>query len=115
LALTFLLQWYVVGSWEAWHGTVAFGARFFVNSVPMFVLGLAALFHRLQARVSRPVLVAVSGAFVLWNFLLIVQYVFQWIPRSGPVSLSLLVRNQFTVAPRSLGQVWGFVVARLRR
>jgi hypothetical protein len=115
LALTFLLQWYVVGSWEAWHGTVAFGARFFVNSVPMFVLGLAALLHRLQARVSRPALVAVSGAFVLWNFLLIVQYVFQWIPRSGPVSLSLLVRNQFTVAPRSLGQVWGFVVARLRR
>lgn len=115
LGLTFLLQLYLIGSWEAWHGTVAFGARFFVNSVPMFVLGLAALVDRLQRRFSAAALTVAGAAFVAWNFLLIVQYALQLIPRAGPVSLSLLVRNQFTAVPQRLGQVLGLLAARFFR
>jgi hypothetical protein len=115
LATAFLLQLYVIGSWVAWHGTVAFGARFFVNSVPMFVLGLAALVDRLQRRVSATVLTAAGAVFVAWNFLLIVQYVLQLIPRAGPVSIAQMVSNQFTMVPRSLNKVLGLWMARLFR
>ncbi|MCC7355737.1 MAG: hypothetical protein IT330_18500 [Anaerolineae bacterium] len=115
LALTFLLQLYVIGSWVAWHGTVAFGARFFVNSMPMFVLGLTALIDRLRQRVPATALAAAGGAFVAWNFLLIVQYALQLIPRAGPVSITQMIANQFTVVPQSLGKVVGLLMARLSR
>lgn len=115
LMTTFLLQLYVIGSWVAWHGTVAFGARFFVNSVPMFVLGLAALADRLRQRVPPAVLAAAAGAFVAWNFLLIIQYALQLIPRAGPVSIAQMVSNQFTVVPRSLSKVIRLLITRLSR
>ncbi len=115
LAMAFLLQLYVIGSWVAWHGTVAFGARFFVNSVPMFTLGLAALVDRLRRRISATVLSAAGAVFIAWNFLLIIQYALQLIPRAGPVSIAQMVSNQFTAVPRSLSKVLELLTARFSR
>ncbi len=113
LLIAFLLQLYLIGSYDAWHSSPAFGARYFVNMLPMFVLGLAALTDWMRPRMSFTPLVAAAAAFVLWNFSLIVQYSLQLVPRFGPVALSQMVQNQFLVVPRYLGRVVGLMLSRL--
>jgi len=97
----FTCQLYVIGSWFAWSGGVAFGPRFWANMIVVFTLGLVALIQRLP-RIPRQVIVGVCSAFILWNVLLIVQYALETIPRSGPVDLVVMGRNQFLVIPNHL-------------
>jgi hypothetical protein len=99
LLASFLLQLAVIGSWGVWHGGNAFGQRFFVNLSPVFGFGLAAILKELAARVSLKTLACLCGAFIVWNFLLILQYALETIPRYGPVSLKELVINQFLIIP----------------
>jgi hypothetical protein len=65
-----LLMTYLNASVEDWWGGAGFGGRRFDSLVPLFVLGLAALFawfHALAAR--RPAIVtgAIFAALLLWN------------------------------------------------
>jgi hypothetical protein len=99
LLCNFALQLYVVGSWVIWSGGISFGPRFFLNSVPAFAIGLAVVLSELRKRVPRSVAAALCGAFVLWNFGLMVQYVLQLVPRAGEVPLRQMVFNQFAVVP----------------
>ncbi len=103
LGCLFLAQLYVVSSWFGWSGNVAFGPRFWVAQTTLFALGLAALLHTLPGK--RTALVTVGGVFIIWNFLLIVQYALQVIPRHGRVDLALMVRNQFMVIPENLPRI----------
>jgi len=105
LVASFCIQLGVIGSWNHWHGDNAFGQRFFVNLTPAFMFGFAALVNELRGRVSPKTLGAMCSIFILWNFLLIVQYAMQTIPRGGPVSLSVLARNQFLIIPRNLSRI----------
>jgi hypothetical protein len=115
LAFSFLLQVYLVGSYDAWDSSPAFGARYSVNTAPMFALGLASLLNWLRRRVPFSATVAALGAFVLWNGALIVQYSLQLVPRAGPISIPTMVYNQFLVVPRRLGEVAALMLSRLRR
>jgi len=109
LLSSFLIQLGIVGSWEYWHGANAFGQRFFVNLSPAFMFGLAALMQAIRGKVQLKALFCLAGALVLWNFLLILQYALETIPRSGPVNLKELVVNQFLIIPthfRRILEAW---------
>jgi hypothetical protein len=72
-AIVFLaLSWYVNASVVDWWAGEAFGGRRFVGCFPVFVLGIAALFERWQARPRT--LAALCLVFVALNGLLLVQY-----------------------------------------
>ncbi len=105
LALAFLAQVYLVGSWRYWSGAVAFGQRFMINSTAVFVVGLAALLAWLERRVRWRWIGATIVAFVAWNLLLLAQYIVELIPRASPVDVGQLVTNQFRVV--------GIVIERL--
>lgn len=99
LTLSFLIQLGIVGSWDQWHGARAFGQRFFVNLEPAFSLGFAALLHTASARISLKTIIAVCVAFIIWNFLLMLQFIAETVPRDGPTDIWTLVKNQFLIIP----------------
>ncbi len=102
-----LSQLYIVGSWSHWAGGAAFGPRFWADLVPCFVLGLAALVRHLDQRLRIPRFgLALAGSlFVVWNFLLMVQYATGLVAAVGPVDPAKMIQNQLLVAPRAWGQV----------
>jgi hypothetical protein len=108
-AAAFLAGVYLVGSYSTWSGGGAFGARRFVNCTVIFVLGLAMLIDWLRARIELRWLAIAGAAFVAWNFLLIVQYVTNMIPREGAIDFSQMIYNQFFDVPPRLGSIaWRF-------
>jgi hypothetical protein len=115
LAINMLLQAYLIGSWDAWQGTPAFGARYFLCLLPGFQLGLTALVAWARRRASVSVLAGAGAALVVWNGGLLVQYTLQLIPRGGDVSVGQMVSNQFLVVPGYVGRVVGLVLAKFGR
>ena len=65
---TFLVFWYVIASYNDWHGQSSYSNRFFLSLTPLFVYGLAALLamvrERLNATAFRfvPVLIALTAS-----------------------------------------------------
>jgi len=113
LALNFCVQCYVISSNIWWNGAPSFGARYFLGNTPAFVLGLAALGETLRKRIGFRPLAAVSVAFIVWNLLLLVQYVLETVPRIGPVNVGLMVRNQFTVIPENAPRIIRALISRM--
>ncbi len=112
LALVFIVQVAVIGSYETWWGGASFGARRFINCLPIFALGLAVVLTRLQPFMRR---VAAFGlAFlVIWNLGLAMQYSAGLIPRDRPVMMKEIVYNQFFEVPSRLsGIAWRFAFDR---
>jgi hypothetical protein len=66
-----LAAWYTNAAVADWWAGEAFGARRFVSCVPLFVLGLAALFSTWQRRI---VVVGVTTAAIALTCLLLFQY-----------------------------------------
>ena len=90
-----------------WAGISSFGNRFFGSLTPLFILGLAVLLDsasHLFATRRVPLLLssALLACFVLWNFGLMFQWGIHLIPVRGPVDFPQMIRNQFTVVPRSV-------------
>jgi len=112
LALAFVAQVLVVGSYATWWGGASFGARRFLNCTPLFALGLAALFARLPVERRRRT-AALVAALIAWNFGLALQYGTGIIPRDEPVAMRTIVVNQFTEVPRrTVGVAWRFLTDR---
>ena len=112
LFAVFAVQVAVVGAYDTWWGGAAFGARRFINCMPIFALGLAALLDGLRPRAHR-VMVGLIVLLILWNFGLAVQYGTGLIPRDQPVEMRTIVRNQlFEVPPRLAGIAWRFITDR---
>ncbi len=112
LAIAFIVQLVVIGSYATWWGGASFGARRFLNCTPLFALGLAALFARVPGQRRR---LSAAGVAVLiaWNFGLALQYGTGIIPRDKPVAMSTIVANQFTEVPRrTAGVAWRFFTDR---
>jgi hypothetical protein len=103
LVCMFLAQLYVVSSWFGWSGNIAFGPRFWVAQTVIFALGLAALVKRFQG--PRNIWIGIGSIFIVWNFLLIIQYALEVIPRHGRVDLGLMVRNQIMVIPENFHRI----------
>lgn len=112
LFLVFAAQVAVVGSYDTWWGGASFGARRFINCMPIFAVGLAALLDGLR-RPAHRVATALIVVLVVWNFGLAVQYATGIIPRDQPVAMRTLVRNQFVeVPPRIADVAWRFITDR---
>lgn len=112
LFAVFAAQVAVVGSYDTWWGGAAFGARRFINCMPIFALGLAALLDGLRPKAHR-VMVGLIALLILWNFGLAVQYGTGLIPRDQPVEMRTIVRNQvFEVPARLAGIAWRFLTDR---
>jgi hypothetical protein len=126
LLASFTIFYYVVASYQNWHGQSSFGSRFFVSYVSAFVLGLAVFIDdaligisRMAARIGRPLKSlrllphAVVAVLVAWN----IGFIFQWganvVPNRGPVQLSVVAANQFSVVPDRIGSfIWRYFTAR---
>ena len=113
LVTNFVLTYWLVASSNMWSGLVAFGARHFVACASYFALGLAAFADRLGRRVKLPWLAAAGAAFIVWNFLLIIQYALEWVPRGGEVDLATMIVNQFRVVPENLTRIFQALLNRL--
>lgn len=103
--LTFLAFWYLIASYDDWHGQSSFSNRFFLSLTPLFVCGLAALLAAVRERLGATafrVAPAVIALLVLWN----IGFIFQWgtglINKRGPISWAKMVRQQLTVVPREI-------------
>jgi len=112
MALAFVAQVLVVGSYATWWGGASFGARRFLNCTPIFAMGLAALFA--WAPVGRRRLASIAVAvLIVWNFGLALQYGTGMIPRDEAVAMRTIVVNQFTEVPRrTIGVAWRFFTDR---
>jgi hypothetical protein len=112
MAAAFLVQVLVVGSYATWAGGASFGARRFINFVPIFALGLAALVDRVPPLRQRWVAVGLA-ALIIWNFGLALQYATGIIPRDQPVAMRTIVFNQLVHVPqRTAGVAWRFFTDR---
>jgi hypothetical protein len=107
LLSAFACTYYVVASYEAWHGISSFGNRFFVALTPAFVVGAAvafdaahrALARRLPAAAAWTTLAAPVALLAAWNAGLVFQWGTNMVPRQGPVDFAAVARNQVTAVP----------------
>jgi len=99
----FIVYLYAIGSYQDWAGISSFGSRFFVSLTPIFILGLAASFERLDQtwRERRATILAVSvtAVLIIWNLGLVFQWGVHLIPARGAISWRDMAYNQVAVVP----------------
>lgn len=105
LLAAFAIYLYCVASFTNWDGLSSFGSRFFISFTPAFVIGLATLLEKLSGLLGNPSkAMRVAGpavaALIIWNFGLMVQWGTQMIPARGPISWSMMIRNQVVGVPK---------------
>lgn len=86
LLILFLLEVYLVGCWQVWHGGASFGQRLLITSFPALSYGMAIVVTLARKNWHKLVLVALLGLAILWNANLIWRYATNQIPREAPVS-----------------------------
>lgn len=92
---------YVIASYQNWHGQSSFGNRFFVSLTAVFVPGVAVCLAWLHRR-WRGAPAAVVLLLALWNAGFVFQWAFNLVPNRGPVDFSAVARNQVTAVPARL-------------
>jgi hypothetical protein len=112
LILVWLAQVYLIGSWSQWSAAASFGQRFMINGTPLYIIGLAALLFRLRDKVNWKILGGAIGLFVVWNLLLMAQYIVELIPRAGEVDLGQMIGGQFRVIGVVIDRLSSLLAAR---
>jgi hypothetical protein len=104
-----LAYYYLVASYELWHGSSSFGIRYFVTLTPVLVIGLAALLdaahdvaRTIAPRLRWPVLAAPLALLAAWNAGLMFQWGTGMMPRQGAVDPAVVARNQVEGVPRRI-------------
>lgn len=101
ILVAWALLFYVVASYQNWHGQSSFGNRFFVSLTTVLIPGVAMSLAWLRDR-GRVLPGLVIALLCLWN----AGFVFQWglniVPNRGPVDFRAVARNQVTVVPARL-------------
>jgi hypothetical protein len=120
LWVVFIVFCYVISCYFNWDGISSFGNRFFLSLGPIFILGLAVLFDRVDARWKNERMAFLSVSLTLflfsaWNM----GFIFQWgdhmIPVRGPISWRTMAYNQFRVVPERIWETGeSFLFARKR-
>lgn len=87
LLISLIAIWYVNSSWYAWWFGKSFGARAFVDFSGIFVLGLGIAFEfiRSLSATQRRIAWTMIGAALAVNWVLLLLFVGQKIPREGPI------------------------------
>lgn len=98
LFILFLLQLYLNSIVYDWHGSWGFGMRRFLNCLPIFVFGIAALLDFITSRKVKTLYPAMAlGLFVLWNYLFLVQYYLHLVARNRPLTIHELVWDKLHI------------------
>jgi hypothetical protein len=113
LAWSLVSQIVLISMWSAPTGAVSFGARLLLNNMPAYILGLAALAHWLLER-NWPLrrLSGAVAALIVWNFLLMAQYVTGTIPRAGLFPIGDMIVGQLTVLPTQADRILQALITR---
>jgi hypothetical protein len=83
-AVAFLgLSTWIISSWSIWWYGGSLGQRAFVEALPVFALGLAALIETVRGRVARPALIATIAVLTLLAVHSMVAYWSRSIPVDG--------------------------------
>lgn len=82
-----------------WYAGMGFGARRFVGSMPILMLGLGASLEWLTRRIRYYQAAAVVGLFILWNALFLVQYYVPLVPWDRPITWRELVLDKLQIVP----------------
>lgn len=110
--LVWAIFFYVIASYQNWHGQSSFGNRFFVSLTAVFVPGVAVCLAWLSAR-RRGAAAVVVMLLALWNAGFVFQWAFNVVPNRGSVDFSAVARNQVTVVPaRLMSTVWRYLADR---
>ncbi len=96
------LQVYINASAIDWWSSVSFGQRRMIETLPIFVFGLAALIDRLKTRLSLAIASGVGVLFVVWNLLFLVQYCRLLIPSCAPITFHQLAVEKFQLPLREI-------------
>ena len=94
LLAVFALQLYLNSIADDWWAGTGFGARRFDNCLPLFGLGLAALFDGLRSRRLVWLAATLAGVFIAWNGLFLCQYAANWVSHSEAIDMKGMAKNQ---------------------
>lgn len=107
LLIGFLLQLYINSAAQDWWGAFAFGQRRFVDSVIIFILGLAALYDWLESHGRAALYKIITAVIIVWNLLFLIQYRAHLIDGFDYISWGQMLKNQFTLAPVNFVKLLG--------
>ena len=107
LLVPFLLQVYLVASWWCWWQGSSFGGRMFASCSFIFAFGLASLWDQRVSDRQRAWAIAITGFFIGWNGLLILQYKTAMIPSEADVPMTQIILNQAKVIPFFIDHILG--------
>ena len=82
LAITFLLQSYLVACYEYPDGGAGFGSRYLIDCMPFLALCLVALIEVLQTRARPSVITAAACLFIYINLSMVIMYSQEIIPHN---------------------------------
>lgn len=113
LAMAFLLQVYIAGSFLTWQSAGSFGQRRFINSTAIFVLGGCALTcWALEKGVSKWVVGVVGAFFIAWNGGLLMQYALWCSQQRQGLDWATLVSGQLQMAGKAVSLVRDYIIDR---
>ncbi len=104
----FVATLYLVASY-ATPEVSSYGNRFFVLFTPGFVIGVSTVVSAAwesRRRLWRPVTVGALSLLIAWNALFMFQWAWGLVPKRGPVDWAVMVRQQFTMAPKEMGRAF---------
>ncbi|MBE7415892.1 MAG: hypothetical protein HS130_11995 [Deltaproteobacteria bacterium] len=93
LLMAFMLQLYVNASWFMWWFGHSFGHRAFISSLPVFIVGLAALFEKLDGKRLLAWGIGLAAFLSLWNMVMMMAYLSEMIPYADYFSWKELFLN----------------------
>lgn len=70
--ILFLLQTYIISSWHNWWGGAAYGGRMFISLMPLFIIGLAFFFEKIEKGLKYiyPIIILI----IILNMVMIINY-----------------------------------------
>jgi hypothetical protein len=115
LAVSFLLQVYIAGSFLTWQSAGSFGQRRFINSTLIFVLGFAMLGSWVIERgVPKWVVGMVAALFIAWNGGLLMQYALWCSPQRQGLDWATVLKGQTEIPFKAASLLWDYLTNRER-
>ncbi len=94
LITTFILQLYLNSIVDDWWAGTGFGARRFDNCLPLFALGIAAVYEWMRSKRIGWLAVILTAGSIVWNGLFLCQYALNWVSHTDAIDMGTMARDQ---------------------
>jgi hypothetical protein len=94
LLLVLVFQLYLNSIVDDWWAGTGFGARRFDNCLPIFALGIAAVYEWMRSKRIGWLAVILTGGSIVWNGLFLCQYALNWVSHADAIDMRLMIKNQ---------------------